>query len=103
MGSELHLNGSRAVLVLGRDGLGADADEADFEAWVDYVSTRIDEASGCDVTIEIRGARDVQDDDIRAIDDVREDGYPTREAVDEAKHRLWDEMCADATAWPVRS
>jgi hypothetical protein len=94
------VSGARVTITLGQDGMGAEADEADFDAWCAYVSDRIDEESGCEVTVETRGARDVQDDDVSEIDCLREDGYPARDAVKEAKARLWDAFCADASAWP---
>ena len=87
---------STATLILGRDGMGSEADEADFEAWVDYVTKRIDERSGLDVTIEIRGARDVQDDKISADSDEDE------HSLNNAKQVLWGDFCADTSAWPFR-
>lgn len=91
------MSAAEATLILGRDGMGAEADEADFEAWVDYVSERIDARSGLDVTIEIRGARDVQDDKISA--DTEED----KRDLDGAKQAIWNEFCADTSAWPARA
>jgi hypothetical protein len=87
----------KATLIMGRDGMGPESDEADFEAWVDYVSERIDERSGCDVTIEIRGSRDVQDDKISA------DSEEGARSINDAKQAIWDEFCADTGAWPARA
>ena len=86
---------SDATITLGRDGMGEQADEADFDAWVSYVCAHIDEATGLDVDVEVRGARDVQDDAITGMDD--------RQPIHDAIQSLWDAFCADASAWPVRS
>jgi hypothetical protein len=83
-----------AALVLGRDGMGPDADEADFDAWTTYVCERIDAATGLDVAVEIRGKRDVQDNGYRADDP---------DALRDAVNSLWDDFCADASAWPART
>ena len=83
-------------LILGRDGMGADADEADFDAWVAFVCARIDVMTGLDVTVEYRGARDVQDDCIIADD-------ADRQTIHDAIQLLWDAFCADPTLWPART
>lgn len=93
---------ARVTVTLGRE-LGCDTDEADFDAWVSYVCDRIDETSGCDVTVETRMPRDIQDDDVRAQDLARDDGYPAALAVTEALCALWDDFCADTGAWPKRA
>jgi hypothetical protein len=84
-----------ATLTLGRDGMGPEADEADFDAWTTYVCEHIDEATGLDVAVEIRGERDVQDDHIVADDD-------DRESIENALVTLWEAFCADTTLWPSR-
>jgi hypothetical protein len=86
---------SAATIVLGRDGMGALADEADFDAWVAYVSDRIDDATGLDVTVEVRRARDVQDDAITGTDD--------RQPIHDTIQSLWDDFCSDDSAWPSRA
>jgi len=94
------------TLTLGRDGMGDNADEADFDAWVVFVTDRIDEESDCDVTVEVRGPRDAQDDDIRGGDERMPGcapGYDGNAAVGDAMTRLWEAFCADTAAWPVRS
>jgi hypothetical protein len=93
------------TLTLGRDGMGDNADEADFDAWVSYVTDRINEESDCDVTVEVRGPRDVQDDDIRGGDERMPGcapGYDGNAAVGDAMTRLWEAFCADDSAWPKR-
>ena len=90
-----------ATLTLGRDGMGGESDEADFDAWVAYVSAHIDEATGLDVTVDTRGKRDVQDDRIRATSDDpanSDDAQTIRDAL----VTLWDAFCADTAAWPSR-
>lgn len=82
---------TNATLILGRDGLGSDADEAFFDQWVGYVSERIDEATGLDVAVETRSARDAQADSIVADDEV------TRVTVAEAKNALWERFCSEAS------
>lgn len=79
---------TRAMLVLGRDGMGNDATEADYDAWVSYVCERIDDATGLMVDVETRGPRDVQTDVISGVSDDE------RTIVEEAKASLWDDWCA---------
>jgi hypothetical protein len=103
--SERNSQAAPAVtLTLGRDGMGAEADEADFDAWCAYVSARIDEASGCDVTVDERGARDVQEDAIRCTRHLTAGGtsYHAEDAVRDALITMWEEFCADTSAWPER-
>ena len=86
---------SDATITLGRDGMGPQADEADFDAWVTYVCEHIDEATGLDVDVEVRRLGDVQDDAVTGTDD--------RQLIHAAVRYLWDVYCADDSAWPVRS
>lgn len=86
-----------AVVTLGRDGMGPEADESDYLAWVAYVENHIDDATGLDVRVDTRSARDVQDDAIR----VYRDGYEEAD-VHDALQSLWEAFCADPTAWPNR-
>jgi len=74
------------------------ADEADFDAWIDYVNEHIEEecAFGDDVTIDVdafalsgRGAGGGHDE----ID--TDDDDEAREAIEEALRTLWDNGCAD--------
>jgi hypothetical protein len=73
------------------------ADEADFDAWVDYVQQHIEEecAFGDDVTIDVdafpfsgRGAGGDHDE-------IDTDDDEAREAIEEALRTLWDNGCAD--------
>lgn len=85
-----------ATVILGRDGMGDAADEDDFDAWVAYVTERIDAASGLDVDVQTRGARDVQST-----------GYPgamddEAQTLRDALVTLWADFCADDSAWPKR-
>lgn len=87
---------SAATLTLGRDGMGPEADEAHFDAWTTYVCEHIDEATGLDVAVEVRGARDVQTDHVSPRGGVEDDTI-TAALVD-----LWEAFCADTSLWPSR-
>lgn len=87
---------ARVTVVLGRDGMGPESDEADYDAWVSYVADRIDKRSGLDVTVEESNPRDVQ------IDQYSSDVDGNDEIVAEAISALWEEFCADTSAWPAR-
>ena len=88
---------SAVTIVLGRDGMGSEADEADFDAWVAYVERRIPELTSVDVTVEERGSRDVQEDAIRVDDTI--DASDVRSVLT----RLWEDFCGDDSAWPARA
>jgi hypothetical protein len=75
----------RVHLVLGRDAMGFGATEEDYGAWVAYVAERINDACGCDVIVEGRGACDVQRDYICPLDSDADD----RERVHGALQSLW--------------
>ena len=79
------------VLALGRDGMG-EATEADFAAWVSFVSQRIDARAGFTVVVNECAARDIQRDTIVNATDEQ------REIIDEAKQALWDEWCAEGSS-----
>lgn len=83
-----------ATLILGRDGMGELATEADYDAWVTFVCERIDDATGLDVNVEERGAQDVQDDTIRGY---AGDEQPIRDALE----TLWNEFCGSPEHWPI--
>lgn len=88
---------SKVTITLGRDGMGDDASEADFEAWTSYVANRIDDLTGLDVTVDERRRGDVQETAIDADDDVDE------QSIHDAIETLWAEFCADPSAWPART
>jgi hypothetical protein len=78
------------TVILGRDGLGPNATEQDFDAWVAYASQRV----GLDhrlchvVKVEARGSRGVQSDFY----------IGEQETVDEARAAVraaWDQWCAE--------
>lgn len=79
---------TQITLVLGRDGMGADATESDFEAWVAYVCDRMDSRVGFGVDIQERGPRDIQSDAIESGSEAQQS------AVAEAKAALWHDWCA---------
>jgi hypothetical protein len=86
---------SDATVILGRDGMG-EATEADFDAWVTFVCDKIDGATGLDVDVEVRHLGDVQSDHFAPR------GTPNAETVESAIVDLWEQFCADPTAWPAR-
>jgi hypothetical protein len=73
-----------ASITLGRDGMGDDATEADFESYVAFVVDEIDEACGFPVEVTVRGPRDVQGNSYRG--DTQDDV----DAVRDACQLLWD-------------
>jgi hypothetical protein len=78
------------TLVIGRDGMGADATEDDFSAWVAFVCQRIDAVCpGFAIDIEVRHRSDVQSDAILGADD------DDRQTIQEAKAELWNRWCAE--------
>jgi hypothetical protein len=96
---------SVAKIVLGRDGMGPEADDADYEAWVAYVSERIDERCGFEVEVEESRPRDVQNDKITLCGFYVEGSNPTDEVeiVEDAVRVLWQDFCRDDSAWPKRT
>jgi hypothetical protein len=76
----------RPTLILGRDGMGAEMTEDDFEKWDVFVSERIDKACGFEVDVVLRGKRDIQTDRIEGTDEQRE-------TIHEAKQSLWEQWC----------
>lgn len=78
---------SLTVVTLGRDGMGATANEADFEAWVAFVAERLEGA-----TVEVAHASDVQTDRISGeASDLREQ-----------LACLWDTFCSSTDYWPAQ-
>ena len=73
--------------ILGRDGMGDDADEAAFDAYVEYVNDHIDEACGFTVNVETHQPRDVQD--TRVIGGT----YEQRETVKYQLQEIWNAWC----------
>jgi hypothetical protein len=84
-----------AKVILGRDGMGQNADEADFKSWVTYVTDHIGAATGLNITIEAAEPSDIQAPySIYGLDDA--------EDVHLALDALWAIFCEDDSAWPVR-
>lgn len=77
-----------AKITLGREGMGNEAEEEDFDRWVEYVCERIDKACGFVVEVDVRGMRDVQSTEVRHVDDEAE-GTLRNVLAD-----LWDSWCA---------
>jgi hypothetical protein len=80
--------GTQIVLVLGRDGFGETPSEQEFDSWVVFVATHIDERTGLDISVEERGAREPQSDSVLGCD------ADEREIVSAAKQDLWQQWCA---------
>lgn len=78
---------NKITLILGRDGMGDHATEADYRAWVDYVCSNIDVACGFTVDVDLRDPKDVQKDEIEGGGDAQ------RSIIEEAKAYLWDKWC----------
>jgi hypothetical protein len=78
------------TLTLGRDGLGADADEDAFQNWAAFVAENIDETAGFPVYVAIRPRRGggAQSDSVTDATDEQ------RAAVIDAKQTLWLAWCA---------
>lgn len=83
----------KATLTLGRDGLG-EATEADFDAWVDYVTDNIEASCGFPVEVLPRMKYEVQADEIAAHSSL-EEAERIRGTVQEAVSALWLEWCAE--------
>lgn len=75
----------KATLVLGSDGMGENATDEDFDAWVQFVCDRIDERCGFEVDVDVCDG----DDSVYVGDD--EDAASV---VRGAKAALWREWCA---------
>lgn len=82
-----------AAVILTAYNMG-DVSEPDFDAWAGYVNDRIDERCGFSVAIEQHAfANGLARDTVSAP--------PSRvDAIRDALERLWDDFCADASAWP---
>lgn len=78
--------------------------EADFDAWAAYVAARIDERTGLDVTVERTRWENpgAFKDEIACSCSATDEACACREDIDLALATLWEEFCADASAWPVR-
>ncbi len=82
------------TLALGRDGMPADSDESDFDAWTSYVTERVNEAVGFKVDVRKRAIDDVaQEDDLRGGSDDEQNKL--RETVLD----LWGDWCAEESGW----
>ncbi len=75
-----------------------DVSEEDFDAWAEYVAARIDEKTGLDVSVEQARFGEAGED--------RHDNMVVAygaDPIDEALRALWEDFCADASAWPART
>jgi hypothetical protein len=80
-----HKMSKYVTVIFGRDGMGLDATEKDFDSWVSYVCEHIDATTDKNVQVETRGKRDVQDD--QYVGDYDND-------VHNAVQVLWERWCA---------
>lgn len=78
------------LLMLGRDGMGAEATEDDFDSWVAFVVARIGDACGFPVEIEKRSRRDELQNDA-----IVWGHHDERTTVQTAKEKLWERWCAE--------
>lgn len=95
--------GARAVAVIERkaapsirlcaSGMGDDATEADYDAFVAFVSGRIDERCGFAVQVDSALHYECGYTQYRGDDD-------DRETMQRAHDALWEEFCATPEAWP---
>lgn len=78
--------------------------EADFDAWTSYVAARIDERTGLDVTVDQTAWRNpgAFEDIIECQCDATDASCSCAADIREALRVLWDEFCADSSAWPAR-
>lgn len=82
-----------STVILTAYNMGGVSDD-DFDTWASYVNDRLNERCGFSVTIEQHPftngpARDTISAPPSRIDVIRD-----------ALDRLWDDFCADASAWP---
>ena len=84
---------SAATVILGRDGMGDGATEADFEEWVAYVEEWIDADCGFEVRVAARSAIEIQCDRVETGgDEVAE------ETIRVAIADLWERWCSEGAA-----
>lgn len=91
---------ANVTITLGRDGMGDDASESDFQAWVAYVVKHIEHLgnmTGFDCVVEEHRQGDAQETRIDADDDVDD------KAIWDEIESLWADFCADDSAWPARA
>lgn len=91
---------SKIIVTLTADGMGPEADEADFDALASYVAERIDERTGLSVEVDqhaFSGPGSLSTNTIVGADSDE------RQTIREALDALWEEFCADASAWPKRA
>jgi hypothetical protein len=89
-------------VTLTADGMGEDADESDYDAYVAYVSEHLDVA-GAVVTVE--AARFGEGGEARIVVGREFARGPMRDIRQEVKDSLvtlWDAFCADTSAWPAK-
>jgi hypothetical protein len=86
----------KATLTLTAYNMG-DVSEQDFDAWATFVANRIDELTKLDVTVIQRAFQGGASEDKVTCDCPL--GCDCRDIVKETLHVMWDEFCADATAW----
>lgn len=68
-----------------------DVTEADYDAWISYVSARIDERTGLDVTVDASPFGCGSSEDCISGYEDEDD----RQIIQDTLYCLWDEFCAD--------
>lgn len=76
--------------------------EADFDAWVRFVSEQIDKRTGCSCTVDGAYKNGEAEDVVSCTKAPGRDRAEVEEHVHETIPRLWDEFCATPDAWPSR-
>lgn len=88
------------TVTLTGDGMGEESDEADYDAWVAYVTDRLS-IDGVEITVDALpfghggSTRTKANAAANAKGDVEQD-------VRDQLVALWDAFCADDSAWPAR-
>lgn len=83
----------KVTVTLSSHGMGDDATEADFDAYVEFVTERLD-VPGVDLTVEAA--------EYGQPGDLVGDSEDTSE-VHDALERLWDLFCNTPEAWPAKT
>ena len=91
---------AEVTVTLRGDGMGEESDEADYDAWVAYVTDRLS-LDGVDVTVD--AARFGEGGRTRIV--AKQGASDRRDLEQDVRDQLvalWDSFCADDSAWPSR-
>ena len=90
---------AEVTVTLRGDGMGEESDEADYDAWVAYVTEHL-EIDGVEVTVD--AARFGEGGSTRVVAGGFTDRRDIEQDVRDQLAVLWDAFCADESAWPAR-